>query len=336
MSKFTQALELLSDEKTKPSLLIVDDNPTNVELMTLQLKPYPYEIFKAYNGEEALDIIKNQDLDLILLDLMMPGMSGYEVCQRIKSNPLTQFIPVIIVTALRDLDDKLKAINAGADDFLIKPYNKIELTTRIKSLLRIKELHNNLDCSEDIVFALAEALEAKDEYTRGHSERVAHYSFELGRALGMQDLDIDILRKGSLLHDIGKVGVKDNILNKEGRLTADELAHIREHPVIGYEICKGLKSFKKQLPVIRWHHERMDGRGYPDGLKGEEIPYLARICCITDSYDAMTSDRPYRKGISPEQAANIFEREMHSGQWDPDILKVFIDLIRNQALEKAS
>lgn len=311
-----------------PKILIVDDNTTNVELLTAQLRPYQYQLRKAYDGETALALIKEELPDLILLDLMMPGLSGYEVCKILKSDPITRLIPVIIITALKELEDKIKALELGADDFLMKPYNKVELVTRVKSLLKLKQLTDELDSSESIVFTLAEALEAKDLYTRGHSERVAKYSVLLGRHLGLSPKDLEDLHKGSLLHDIGKVGVKEHILNKEAKLTAEEIAHIRTHPERGYEICKKLKSFKNVLPIIRSHHERWDGRGHPDGLKGAEVSLLARICSITDAFDAMTSNRPYRKGIHPMQAADIFERELNSGQWDPELLKKFVELIR--------
>lgn len=300
----------------------------------MHLKSLPYEIQKTSDGEQALKMVEKDPPDLILLDLMMPKLSGYEVCQRLKSDPKTTFIPIIIVTALREVEDKIRAIECGSDDFLIKPFNKVELTTRIKSLLRLKELHDALDNSESVVFTLAEALEAKDIYTRGHSERVAKYSVILAKEMGLSESEVEDIHKGSLLHDIGKIGVKEEILNKADRLTQEELEHIRTHPARGYEICKNLKSFKKLLPIIRSHHERMDGKGHPDGLKGEEIPISARICSITDAFDAMTSNRPYRKGVTPLQAANIFERELGSGQWDPEIVKTFIKLIRRSYEKK--
>ncbi len=312
----------------KPRILVVDDNETNVELIGMHLKSFPYEIIKAYDGDQALHIVQENPPDLILLDLMMPRISGYEVCQQVKSNPQTALIPIIIISALRELEDKIKVMEMGADDYLIKPFNKLELVTRIKSLLRMKQLLDEMDHCESMVFALAEALEAKDIYTRGHSERVAKYSVILARGLSLTSAEVEEIRKGSLLHDIGKIGVKDSVLNKVDKLTQEEIAHIRTHPARGYEICKTLKSFKTYLPCIRWHHERMDGKGHPDGIFGDKIPLSARICSITDAFDAMTSNRPYRKGITPIQAANIFEREFTSGQWDPELLKVFVDQIR--------
>jgi len=318
----------------QPKVLVVDDNETNVELICMHLKPFNYELQKAYDGEQALNMVAKDEPDIILLDLMMPKKSGYEVCQILKKNPKTALIPIVIITALRELDDKIKALELGADDFLIKPFNKLELTTRIKSLLRVKYLYDEMDHCESVLFTLAEALEAKDIYTRGHSERVAKYSVILAKGLGMSPAEVEDIRKGSLLHDIGKIGVKDSILNKVDKLTQEEIAHIRTHPARGYEICKNLKSFKTYLPAIRWHHERLDGKGHPDGIKGDQIPLSARICAITDAFDAMTSNRPYRKGISPLQAANIFEREQESGQWDPSILKVFVKLIRDSYEDK--
>src|SRR5688572_18117526 len=219
-------ITLPTEPSTRPRVLIADDNETNVELICMHLKPFNYEIIKAYDGAQALEQVDANPPDLVLLDLMMPKISGYEVCQRLKSNPKTALIPVVIITALRELDDKIKAIEIGADDFLIKPFNKLELLTRIKSLLRVKQLYDELDHSESILFTLAETLEAKDIYTRGHSERVAKYSVILARELGMSTQEIEDIRKGSLLHDIGKIGVKDSVLNKIEKLTPEEFAHI--------------------------------------------------------------------------------------------------------------
>ncbi|MBU0506025.1 MAG: HD domain-containing phosphohydrolase [bacterium] len=326
---------LITDEvQSVPKVLIVDDNETNVELICMHLKPLNYQIHKAYDGDQALQMVAKDEPDLILLDLMMPRISGYEVCQRLKSDPKTALIPIIIITALRELDDKIKAMDLGADDFLIKPFNKIELLTRIRSLLRMKQLYDELDHSESVVFALAETLEAKDIYTRGHSERVSKYSVILARELGLSVEEIEVIKKGALLHDIGKIGVKDTVLNKIDKLTPEEIAHIRTHPARGFEICKTLKSFKKFLPIIRWHHERIDGKGHPDGLTGDQLPVAAKICSVADAFDAMTSNRPYRKGISPQQAASIFEREMTTGQWEPEIVKIFIALVRRSYKDK--
>lgn len=311
-------------------ILIVDDNRVNVELMKAQLKPFPYVLEVAYDGEEALQSIQKNKPDLVLLDLMMPKVSGYEVCKEIKQNKETRFIPVIIVTALSELDDKLKAIELGADDFLVKPFNKMELATRIRSLLQMKALHDDLDTSENILFSLVRALEAKDGYTKGHSERVAFYATGLAKFMGRSEKEIEILRKGALLHDIGKIGVKEDVLLKPGALTDEEMQHIQIHPSVGYEICKPLKSLAPCLCVIRHHHERCDGCGYPDGLKGKEISPLAMIASVVDAYDAMVTDRPYRKKMSKEQALSIFTKELHTGQWEPEVVKAFLEMIKSQ------
>lgn len=313
----------------KYRILIVDDNKVNVELIRAQLKPFDYLIQVAYDGEEALEKIEKSPPDIILLDLMMPKISGYEVCKAVKQNVRTQFVPIIVITALQELDDKIKAIELGADDFLVKPFNKIELTTRIKSLLHMKSLHDDLETSENILFSLADALEAKDIYTRGHSDRVSHIAVTIGETLGFSRRDTEIIRKGGLLHDIGKIGIKEDILLKPGKLTDEEMAQIQLHPKIGYDICSRLRSLEDTLPCIRSHHERYDGDGYPDGLKDNEIPLKGQIMAIADAFDAMTTDRPYRKGMTREISAKIFEDEMNSGQWNPSLVKTFLEILKS-------
>ncbi len=314
----------------RQSILIVDDNTTIIELLKAQLKPYNYDLDFAIDGDEALEKIQARLPDLLLLDLMMPKISGYEILKRLKQDKDTQFIPIIVITALQEQHDKLKAIELGADDFLIKPINKIELLTRIKSLLRMKNLHDDVDTSENILFSLVQALEAKDFYTKGHSERVAELATEIATNIGISTSDIEAIRRGSLIHDIGKIGVKESILLKEGKLTDEEMAHVKTHPSLGYDICQPLKSLGPCLPIIRSHHERIDGCGYPDGLKGDDIPIIARITAVADSYDAMTTDRPYRKGMSKNTAVAIFKNEIDSGQWDPNCVEVFLKLMNDK------
>ncbi len=314
-----------------PRILIVDDNKVNVELLKTQLKHYQYDLDAAYDGEEALEKIHKQAPDLVLLDLMMPKISGFEICKAIKRNKATQFVPVIVITALTELDDKIKAIELGADDFLVKPINRLELVTRIKSLLYMKLLHDDLDTSESILFSLAQALEAKDFYTRGHSERVADIAVKLAVQLGFSEREQENFRRGGLLHDIGKIGIKESILLKPGKLTDEEMAHIKSHPARGYDICAPLKTLEPCLPIIRSHHERIDGQGYPDGLKGDDIPLPARITAVADAYDAMTTDRPYRQGMIKDTAIKIFENEIDSGQWDPNVVKTLIKMLNTTA-----
>jgi len=260
---------------------------------------------------------------------MMPVMSGYEVCHALKSDKEFRFIPIIVVTALQELDDKLKAIDLGADDFLIKPFNRLELATRIRSLLRLKSVYDDLESSENLLFSLAQAIEAKDPYTRGHSERVARYSRQLAKGIGLTEREQNMIWRGGLLHDIGKIGVSEAVLHKAGPLTPEEMEHVRSHPSKGYVICKGLKSIAESLPVIKNHHERFDGEGHPDKIEGEKIPLFARIASLADAYDAMTTNRPYRKAMRPEEALEILKKEKEWGQWDPRLLDEFVKIVRN-------
>jgi putative two-component system response regulator len=233
-----------------------------------------------------------------------------------------------MLTALSDLDKKLEALEAGADDFVNKPYNTLELVTRVKSLLKVKHLNEQLDSAESVLFSMARAIEAKDSYTQGHVERVSRLGVQLGAHLGLSDEEKDSLRKGGILHDIGKIGVPDKILNKAGSLTSEERAIIRMHPDQGAKICEKLKSIRGAIPVIRHHHERMDGSGYPDHLSGEDIPLVARVMTVVDIYDALTTTRSYRKSLPAKVALEIMWEEAKKGWWDKDVLDEFGKMLR--------
>jgi len=255
-----------------PRILVVDDEPLNVELLEALLSSLNYEVVKAFNGEDALSIVREVDVDLILLDLMMPDMDGYEVCRRIKGSKDTRLIPVVIVTALDDMEAKVRGIEAGADDFLTKHPDKVELLARIKSLIKVKALNNNLTSIENVLFSLASTVEAKDAYTQRHVERVSDLALAIGRKMGLSAREIEFLRYGGILHDIGKIVVPGNILNKPDSLDPEEMEIMKSHPDLGYKIALPLKkNLGPALEVIRHHHEKMDGSGYPDGLRGEEI-----------------------------------------------------------------
>ncbi len=311
-------------------ILVIDDNITNVELLEAYLYAADYEVITAYNGHSGLEMAITEAPDLLLLDIMMPGLDGYQVCTQLKNNEKTRFIPIIMITALTEIEDKIKGLNAGADDFLSKPFNKHELMARVRSLLRIKSLHDDLDSSEDIILTLALALEAKDPYTKGHSERVAALATDLAKAVGLSDRAQDRIHKAGILHDIGKIGVSGKVLSKKGALQGDEYEDVIAHPSIGATICQPLKSLSDIIPMIKHHHERYDGNGKPDGLMGEEIPLGARIISIADTYDAMTSTRPYRKAMQKEIALSIFESETNNGQWDQELVKHFIKIMAKQ------
>src|ERR1700687_3560701 len=286
-------------------ILLVEDDPQAVGILEPILISRGFSVAVARDGIEGLEKVKLLSPDILLLAVNRPRMDGIELCRRIKSDDTFRLIPVIMLTAQADLEKKLEAVEAGADDFVNKPYNTVELVTRIKSLLKVKYLNEQLDSAEAILFSMARAIEAKDSYTQGHGERVSELARRLADHLGLADDEKDALRKGGILHDIGKIGVPDKILNKAGALTTEERTIIRMHPAAGAKICEKLKSIRGAIPVIRHHHERLDGSGYPDQLSGEEIPLIAGMMTIVDIYDALTTTRSYRKRLPPEEALEI-------------------------------
>jgi putative two-component system response regulator len=316
------------NNEVPPTVLLVDDEPKNLKLLRAMLTPLEYEVLQAENGRDALDVLRRVDTDLVLLDIMMPDMNGYETCRRIKNNPKTQMVPVVLVTALGDMESRIKGLEAGANDFLTKPVNRLELVARAKSLIKLSQTHNSLTSIENVLFSLARAVEAKDAYTQGHTERVANLSLAIGRKLKLPPQDMTALSYGGVMHDIGKIGIPNSILNKPGKLNDEEWAMMKKHPLIGSGIGKPLeKNLGAALQVIRYHHEKMDGSGYPEGLMGEEIPVVARIVGVADIYDALTTDRPYRKGMSKEKAIEIMRQEVEDGKLDGAITAKLIELV---------
>jgi putative two-component system response regulator len=312
----------------KPRVLVVDDDRRNVKLLEGYLLPQGYEVLKAYSGEEALAILGNSQIDLLLLDIMMPGLDGYEVCKRIKVRDSTRFVPVILITALDDLRSKVRGIEAGADDFITKPANREELLARTRSLVRVRELNKNLISVENALFSLASAVEAKDNYTLGHTQRVANLAIALGKRLQLSEKEVFALRLGGILHDVGKIGISEEILNKPGKLEDHEWEVMKNHPEIGYRICLPLKStLGLALDVVRHHHEKLDGSSYPDGLKGDEISLAARIMCVVDIYDALITERPYRNAMPKKQALGILLEEVQAGKLDRRVVNELEDLV---------
>jgi putative two-component system response regulator len=302
------------------NILIADDNEANRELVGAMLTAEGYNVVTAADGQEAQRLIESGSIDLALLDVVMPRPSGFVLCQTMKSNPETLLIPVILLTSLNSEADRLHGIMCGADDFLNKPVNKHELLARVHSLLRLKQFTDELDNAETVLFSLALSIEAKDPYTEGHCDRLSKYSVALGEKLGLsQELRV-ALRRGGLVHDIGKLSIPERILLKPGPLTPEERKIMEQHTVIGEKICAPLRSFRHVLPIIRHHHEKWNGSGYPDGLKGEQIPLTARILQVTDIYDALTTDRPYRKALSIDEAFAIMREEVKRDWWDGSIV----------------
>lgn len=308
-------------------ILVVDDVEPNRELLEAHLISEGYQVETACNGHEALEIVQENAPDLILLDIQMPGMDGYEVCRSVKGEGNTRLIPIVMITALRDVEDKIKAIEVGADDFISKPFNKLEVLARVRSLLKVKYLNDQLDTAENVIYALAQAIEAKDKYTEGHIERVSNYAIAFAGMLDLPKTDQDAIRKGAQLHDIGKIVLDESLINKPAELTTEEFEVVKQHPLVGYKVCHSLKSLRYALPVIRWHHEKMDGSGYPDGLRGDEIPTIVRIMTIVDVYDALTTKRSYKEAYSPLKAICILEEEAARGWWDHGLVNKFKEFI---------
>lgn len=313
----------------RPTVLVVDDDTSVRSSLAGLLRSEGFEVVTEADGHNALDSVRLLRPDVILLDVIMPGLDGLEVCRRLKADPETRLVPVALLTALSATDDRVRGLDAGADDFLSKPPQRAELVARVRSLLRVKRYTDELERAESVLFSLARSIEAKDPYTGGHCERLSAYASDLGGRLGLSGEEITALERAGVVHDIGKVAVPDAILLKHGPLTPDEWAIMREHPVTGEHICQPMHSFRLVLPIIRHHHEKYDGSGYPDGLAGEEIPVTVRVLQVVDVYDALTTDRPYRRALSPAGALKTMHSEVEKGWWDRHVLAEFQRLIRD-------
>ncbi|RJP22114.1 MAG: response regulator [Candidatus Abyssobacteria bacterium SURF_5] len=311
----------------EPKILVVDDEKTVVEIHKKLLEKRGYHVIVAYNGAEALTKVASEEPDLVLTDVSMPEMDGLQLCERLKGTKTTRLIPIIMLTAMDDFDNKIRGIETGADDFLAKPVRPRELYARVQSLLRIKNLTDNLESAETVIFSLANAIEAKDVFTKGHTDRVSSLARRIGEYIGMSETETENLEKGGILHDIGKIGIRDTILNKPGKLTDEEFEEIKKHPETGEKICRPLRSLEPVLPIIKCHHERFDGSGYPLGLAGEQIPLPARIVALVDVYEALRSKRAYRDAMPHAEAMAILLRETAESKFDPEVLKKFEEMM---------
>jgi len=310
-----------------PRVLVVDDNPDMVELMRELLLSRGYEVVAVRDADQAEAEVHRHAPDLILSDVVMPGRSGYELCRELKENSTTRLIPFLLITGLSDREDKVKGIEAGADDFLNKPIFPAELFARVKSLLKLKEFTDELETADSVLCTLGLSVEARDPYTEGHCDRLAKRAAALGRHLGLDEDSIIALRRGGYLHDLGKIAVPDEVLKKGSDLTQDEWKIMKQHPVTGENICRPLKSLRLVLPIIRFHHEHADGSGYPDGLHKDEIPLLPRILQVVDVYDALRTARPYKPALTHEQAALTMRIEAQSGLWDEELVSEFFSML---------
>ncbi|WP_242072050.1 two-component system response regulator [Nostoc sp. FACHB-110] len=312
-----------------PKILVVDDHTASRMTAAALLSMEGYEVIEADSGATAVRLVKQKQPDLILLDVMMPGMDGFEVCQLLKQDEHTRLIPVIFITALNDRRSRIRGIEVGADDFLTKPFDRVELAARVKSLVRQKRLNEDLDHAEQVLFSIARAIESRDPNTGDHCERLVILGQAFGEYLNLSRSQLRDLMWGGYLHDIGKVGIPDKVLLKEGQLTVEDWQIMQQHVLIGEKICEPLRSMRGVIPIIRHHHERWNGTGYPDGLKANEIPYLAQVFQIIDIYDALTSERPYKRAYSLDEALSVMEQETEEGWRNPELVKQFAEFIRN-------
>jgi putative two-component system response regulator len=310
------------------SVLIVDDIEGNARLVESILAPDGHAVRTASDGAEALRLVRADPPDLLLMDVLMPHVDGYEACRTIKQDPSMRLIPVVLVTALDDTASRLRGIEAGADDFVSKPFNAHELRARVRSLLRIKRYTDDLDNAEAVIVSMALTIEARDSTTGGHCQRLAAYASALGRTLGLDEDDVSALTRGGFLHDVGKVGIPDAVLLKRGALTPDEYELIKQHTVIGDRLCGEVRWLRKVRPIVRHHHERLDGSGYPDGLSGDAIPLLAQITSVVDVFDALTTERPYRLAMPFAAAAEVLRREVALGWRRAGLVETFLEQVK--------
>ena len=316
-------------QSSSPTTVLVADDTESVRTLFSQLLASDgYRVLTVADGDAALEAAQRHRPDVLLLDVHMPGADGIEVCRRVKSAPETRLTPVILITGLADSAERIEGIEAGADDFLTKPINPHELRARVRALSRMKQLIDELDSAEAAFLALALTIEARDPSTNGHCERLAHYAVKLGTAIGLAGDDLSALHRGGYLHDVGKVGVPDAVLLKPGPLTAAEFALMRRHTEIGDSLCAPLQSLRHVRPIIKHHHERLDGSGYPSKLRGHDVPVLAQVVAIVDVYDALTTDRPYRAALPHIAAVRELEAGVGAGQYNARFVTAFLDITK--------
>jgi putative two-component system response regulator len=314
-------------------ILVVDDLAPNRRLLARLLGRAGYAVITAGTGEEALALVRGSTPDLVLMDIRMPGgVDGFAACEAIKTHEATRLLPVVLMTGSSERADRVRAIEAGADDFLMKPVDEIELAARVKSLVRLKRYTNDLESAETLILSLARMIEARDPYTEGHCERLARYAVVIGRRLGLSDDDLAALYRGGYLHDIGKIAMPDAILSKPGPLTDEERELMKRHTTIGEDLCGTLRALARVRPIIRHHHERLDGSGYPDGLRGDAIPLLAQIIGVVDVFDALTTARPYKTALDATLAVAELRRDVERGWRDATLVETLAAAVADGAL----
>jgi putative two-component system response regulator len=313
-------------ESRRPAgtILVVDDLDANLVMLEDMLATEAYRVLRARDTDEALATIAREPPDLVLSDLRMPGRDGFELCRILRETPATRLLPVVLMTGATEAHDRIRAIEAGAHEFIAKPIDQTELKARVRSLMQLKRFTDDLDSAEEVLQSLALTIEARDAYTDGHCQRLARYATEVGALMGLPEDDLVTLKRGGYFHDIGKIALPDAILLKPAALTPDEFEKVKEHPIAGDRLCGDLRALARVRPIIRQHHERLDGSGYPDGLAGDSISLLAQIISIVDVFDAITTTRPYRAAAPPEAALEELRREVRCGWRRRDLVDAFI------------
>ncbi|MEX2271456.1 MAG: HD domain-containing phosphohydrolase [Vicinamibacterales bacterium] len=323
-------------DRARGNIIVADDIQANRDLLVGLLSREGYTVRTASNGAAALAMIHDEPPDLVLSDVLMPEVNGFDLCRRLKSDRSTRLIPIVLITALSEREDRIEGINAGADDFLTKPVDAHELKARVRSLVRLKRFTDDLDSAQSVILSLALTVEARDACTSGHCQRMASYAAAFGAHLDLEDHEIGALHRGGYLHDVGKIGIADSILMKPGRLTAEERTVMQRHAVIGEALCGDLQLLRAVRPIVRHHHERRDGSGYPDGLAGDQIPLPAQIMAIVDVYDALTTDRVYRGALSTEAACVELRDEAAKGWHRADLIDEFIGIVKSGRMAELS
>jgi putative two-component system response regulator len=310
--------------------LVVEDDVKLAALLRRGLVEDGHVVDVVRTGDDALWMAGATDYDAIVLDVMLVGRDGFDVCRRLRRNGV--WSPVLMLTARDAVEDRVEGLAAGADDFLSKPVNSQELIARVRSLARLKRYTDDLDSASSIIMMLAVMVESRDGYNRGHCHRMANYATALGRRLGLSGDDLQTLRRGGFLHDIGMLAISDSVLRKKGVLEPEEYELIRSHPVIGDNLCAHLRSLQPVRAIVRHHHERLDGSGYPDALRGDDTPFVAQIMGLVDVYEAVTTERAYQQARSVTEAVETLRDHVRRGWRRHDITECFIDLISSGTL----
>jgi putative two-component system response regulator len=310
----------------RPRVLAIDDDPGSLQVLKAVGALAGFDLTTSTQPIQCLNLMEDIDPDVVLLDVMMPEITGFELCRQIKAHPDLRFTPVVLITALDSKKDLLEGLEAGCDDFMTKPFDRTILTTRVRSLARLRSLTRNLDNAEKVLESLARSVESKDATTGDHCDRLTRSGMLFADHLGFNAAEKKAMGRAGVLHDIGKIGIPDSILLKPGKLTASEWEVMKTHTTIGADLLAPLRTMRRVAPIVRHHHERWDGNGYPDGLAGENIPKLARAFQILDAFDALTSERPYKRAFTVEESCKILGEESESGKWDPNLLQEFLSL----------